>query len=88
MNTVHFIFFIQLFLFVTLVSTCFYVTFHKKVDSVPKYIIAVCALAILALSDKFKLIAALGMVAIIYFIKYFHRKKHEHGIKRSWKLDS
>lgn len=89
MNTVEFIFYIQLILFIVLVVTCFYVTFNKKdVGNIPKWIIAVCSITILALADRFKLIAALGLVGIIYIIKYFHRKKKQHGINSHWKLDS
>lgn len=88
MSSVQVIFYIQLILFIILVSTCFYVTQHKSIGNIPKWIIAVCSITILALSDKLKLIAAIGMVAILYLIKYFHHKKQKHGTNSDWELDS
>lgn len=79
---------IQLILFGVLLWTLFYISFHKKITTLPKWVIAVCAIAILAMADKFKLIAALGLVGVVYLIKYFHPKKHQHGTKHNWKLDS
>lgn len=76
---------IQLVLFVVLLCTLIYLSvIRQKVKTIPKWVLIICTVSILAMADKFKLIAAIGLAAIVYFIKYFHPKKHKHGVKHNW----
>lgn len=82
---------IQLILFLILLGTLIYLSYHKKVTTIPKWVLAICTIVILAMADKIKLLLSAAftvIVGIYYALKYYHRKKHKHGTKHNWELDS
>lgn len=69
---------VQIILFSVLVYTLFDVSAGNTTNKT-KWILMVCSVSILAISDKVKLLFWFLGVAIMYLIKHFTAKKQKHG---------